>query len=85
MRREFERYRLSKYRPLIACLQIAGAVGQLAGGKYPGLGILASGGLSAMMLIAIAVRLQIGDRLLQCIPAAIYMVGNAYLVFLATT
>ncbi len=79
MRGEFERYGLGRYRVVVAVLQLMGAAGQLLGLRYPLLGCLASGGLALMMLVAVVVRQQISDALPQWVPAAAYLVGNAYL------
>ena len=80
MRQEFVRYGLGKYRVVIAILQLSGAVGQIVGLGYPLLGCFASGGLALMMFVALLVRRRIGDRYGHWIPAAMYLVGNVYLV-----
>ena len=79
MRQEFVRYGFGRYRVLVAVLQLAGAVGQIVGLRYPMLGCFASGGLALMMLVALVVRKRVGDRLEKWIPAAVYMAGNLYL------
>jgi hypothetical protein len=43
------------------------------------MGQAAAGGLALMMLIAVIVRIQIRDSLLQTIPALFYLALNAYL------
>jgi hypothetical protein len=45
----------------------------------PWLGQLAAGGLALMMLIAVIVRIQIKDTILQTLPALFYLALNAYL------
>jgi hypothetical protein len=40
---------------------------------------LAAGGLALMMLVAVVVRIQIKDSVLQTIPALFYLVLNTYL------
>jgi hypothetical protein len=43
------------------------------------MGQLAAGGLTLMMLVAIIVRIQIKDTLLQTLPALFYLALNTYL------
>lgn len=77
---EFSRYGLSSYRVLAALLQLAGGAGQLIGFIHPRLGGLASAGLALMMLIAVGVRLKIGDSLMQMTPAILFLVVELYLI-----
>ena len=79
MRAEFGRYRLSRYRRLVAWLQLAGACGLMLGLLYPPIGSAAAAGLTAMMLVAVGVRFNIGDSLLQSAPAGLYLILNLYL------
>jgi hypothetical protein len=79
MRQEFIRYGLGEYRATVAILQLTGAAAQIAGLKYPLLGVIASGGLALMMCVALLVRKKIGDRIEQWIPAALYFAANVYL------
>jgi hypothetical protein len=81
LRLEFDRYGLARFRVLVACLQLAGAAGQLAGIRYPMLGALSSGGLALMMLAAVGVRIRIGDSIGQSLPALLYLSANIYLTF----
>jgi len=79
LKREFSRYRLESQRVLVGALQLAAAIGLVAGLGEPWLGRAASGGLSVMMLVAIGVRVKIKDSLLQTTPALFYLALNAYL------
>lgn len=79
MRLEFERYRLSRWRVLTGCLQLAGALGILLGWYEPWLGLLASGGLTLQMLLGVGVRIVIHDRWWQALPALSYAAINAWL------
>lgn len=72
MRREFERYRLARFRVVTGLLQLAGASGLFVGLFVPALGCLAAAGLSLQMLLGVGVRITIRDSLLQAIPAAFY-------------
>jgi hypothetical protein len=79
MKREFVRYGLASQRVLVGSLQLLAALGQLAGLAQPWIGLSASIGLAAMMLVGVLVRLRIKDRLLMIFPAFFYLVLNAYL------
>ena len=80
MRAEFTRYGLASYRVPAAWLQVAGGAGQLIGLVARPVGVAAAVGLAAMMLVAVGVRVKIGDPLLQTIPAVAYLVLSLYLV-----
>ena len=79
MKQEFLRYRLAAQRSMVGALQWFAGIGLLAGMIQPWLGQLAAGGLALMMLIAVIVRIQIRDSLLQTLPALFYLALNAYL------
>jgi hypothetical protein len=82
MKAEFVRYRLAHYRLIVGWLQVAGALGLWLGLRYPLLGITAGGGLALMMAMAVATRLRIGDTLMQCVPAVLYLLLNVYICVL---
>lgn len=75
---EFERYGLARYRVLVGTLEVAGALGLLAGYGLPALTPLAAGGLSLLMLLGVATRARIRDPLLATLPALVLCVANAY-------
>jgi hypothetical protein len=77
---EFERYRLPQLRKLTGTLEIAGALGLLLGYMYPVLVVLASGGLSLLMLLGIATRLRIRDPIVASLPALVLFIMNAYVL-----
>lgn len=79
MKQEFVRYRLGSQCMLVGILQGCAGIGLLAGMSMPWMGQAAAGGLALMMLIAVVVRIQIKDSLLQTMPALFYLVLNAYL------
>jgi hypothetical protein len=79
MKREFARYRLARQRVLVGALQLAAALGLLAGLSLPWLGQAAAAGLALMMLVGVVVRCRIKDSLVQMSPALLYMFLNAYL------
>ena len=73
MESEFARYGLPRLRVPAAWLQIVGGAGQLAGLWFAPLTAAASGGLAVMMVIAIGVRLHIGDPIYKMLPATAYL------------
>ena len=79
MKQEFLRYRLASQRIRVGALQWFAGVGLLAGMSQPWMGQAAAGGLALMMLVAVIVRIQIKDTLLQTIPALFYLAINTYL------
>ena len=79
MKQEFLRYRLAAQLIMVGALQWFAGIGLLAGMSQPWVGQLAAGGLALMMLIAVIVRIQIKDTLLQTIPAVFYLALNTYL------
>ncbi len=79
MRHEFERYQLGGQRILVGLLQWAAGAGLLIGLYLPWLGQAAAGGLALMMVVALVVSLRIKDTTLQMLPAARYLLLNAYL------
>jgi len=82
MKAEFVRYRLAHYRLIVGWLQVAGALGLWLGLRYPLLGITAGGGLALMMAVAVATRMRIGDTLIQCVPAVLYLLLTVYICVL---
>jgi uncharacterized membrane protein YkgB len=79
MKQEYVRYRLASQRLVVGILQCCSGIGLLAGMSQPWMGQLAAGGLALMMLVAVFVRIQIKDTLVQTIPALFYLVLNSYL------
>lgn len=73
---EFDRYRLARWRVLVGWLEIAGAVGLLAGRFFPPLKIAASAGLFALMLCGIWARWRIRDPWYAIAPAFVLAVVN---------
>ena len=77
---EFERYGLGRLRVFTATLQIVGSLGLLAGYYSRSLLLLSAGGFTAMMLLALLVRVRIRDPLVAMIPAFVLMCLNLFLV-----
>ena len=81
---EFERYGLGRLRVFTATLQIVGSLGLLAGYLYRPLLLLSAAGFTAMMLLAVLVRIKIRDPIHLMIPAFVLMCLNLFLVVRAT-
>ncbi|MDQ6635403.1 MAG: DoxX family protein [Gemmatimonadota bacterium] len=80
---EFERYHLAPYRTITGALQLAAGVGVLTGLRFRPLLLLSAGGLAAMMLGAVVVRLRVRDPLLAAIPALLLFCLNLFIVLAA--
>jgi hypothetical protein len=76
---EFDRYRLPGQRVLTGLLQIAGAIGLVAGHFNRPILLLSSGGLALMMFLAVVTRFRIRDPLYAAIPAFSLFLLNAYI------
>jgi len=76
---EFIRYRLGSQRALVGALQLAAAIGLVAGLSQPWMGRAAAAGLAVMMLVAVGVRIKIKDSPAQTTPALFYLALNSYL------
>jgi uncharacterized membrane protein YkgB len=79
LRDEYERYGIDQLIGLIGVLQILGAAGLVVGFYMPWIGQFSAGGLAAMMLCGVGVRIKIKDTIVQTIPAFTYMVLNGYI------
>ncbi len=80
MRKEFDRFGLSQTQRIITGIaQMLGALGLLLGLFYPILGLIATLGLSLLMLMGFAVRLKIKDKLRESLPSFLFMILNGYL------
>ena len=83
MKQEFKRFDLEKLGLLIIVLQFTGAIGLLVGLYFKPLLLIASFGLALLMFLGVLVRIRLRDALWICLPAAFYMLLNAY-IFYAT-
>ncbi|MGV8880326.1 MAG: DoxX family protein [Sphingobacteriaceae bacterium] len=81
MKNEFKRFGLSKIGTLTAILEIAGALGLLAGLVFNYLLLLSAGGLALLMFLGVAVRLTVRDGLLAMMPALFFLGLNSYIFF----
>jgi hypothetical protein len=81
---EFERYRLPQYRVLVGSLEVAGALGLMAGWWFPPLLIAAAAGLAVLMLCGLWARWRIRDPWYVMLPALVLAVVNLAIVLLVT-
>lgn len=77
---EFERYRLARWRVLVGGLEIAGALGLIAGWWFPPLQTAAATGLFALMLCGLWARWRIRDPWYAMLPAFVLAVVNLAIV-----
>ena len=81
---EFERFGLSRFRKLTGSLEVLGALGLLFGYVVPVLTLLASGGLTLMMILGLATRLRVRDPFAAMLPALALMLVNFYIFVYAS-
>ncbi len=74
---EFERYRLARWRVLVGSLEVAGALGLVAGRWFPPLQTAAAAGLFALMLCGLWARWRIRDPWYAMLPAFVLAMINA--------
>ena len=79
---EFTRYRVPQLRILTGSLQLAASLGLATGFVYRPALLLSSGGLAAMMFVAVITRFNIRDPLYLTIPAFSLFLLNLY-IFIA--
>lgn len=85
MKNEFKRFGLEKFGPLTAILELAGAIGLFIGLQNKPILLLASGGLTLLMLLGTGVRIKMKDSLLISLPAFFYFLLNAYILYRTVT
>lgn len=85
MKRDFERFGLSRLRTVTGTLEVLGALGLIVGLFWPPLVALSSGGLALMMLLGIATRIRVLDSLAQTLPALILMCLNLFIAWCSLT
>jgi hypothetical protein len=77
---EFIRYGLARFRVLTGLLQILGAAGLLIGLYFsPRILLLASVGLSILMICGFIVRVSISDNFFKCLPSLSFAVLNVFI------
>lgn len=83
MKNEFKRFGLEKFGALTAVLELAGAIGLFIGLQNHTILVLASGGLTILMLLGTGVRIKMRDSLLVSLPAFFYFLLNAFILYQA--
>ena len=77
---EYERWGYQKHRIQIAILQLLAGIGLLIGSSFPILLALISSSLFIMMMVAVFVRIQIQDTIINTLPAVFYAIVN-FIIF----
>lgn len=85
MKSEFKRFGLEKFGSLTAVLEIFGGLGLLIGLQFPIILVLASGGLTLLMLLGVGVRVMVKDNFLVTLPALLFMFLNAYIFYVTVS
>lgn len=83
MKSEFKRFGLEKYGSLTAILELLGGVGLLVGLIFHPILLLSSSGLTLLMLLGLGVRIKVKDSLWISLPAVLFLLLNAFIVYLA--
>ena len=83
MRRDFERFGLSRLRTLVGTLEVLGALGLIVGQLWPPLVPLSAGGLALMMFVGVVTRIRVLDSLAQALPALVLMCVNLFIAWYA--
>ncbi|MBL6643063.1 MAG: DoxX family protein [Flavobacteriaceae bacterium] len=78
---EFFRYGLSEFRILVGILEVLGGVGCLVGVFNNKVLLIASLGLSILMIMGVLVRIKINDTFYQTAPAIFYFLLNGFIFF----
>lgn len=87
MTEEFKRFGLSRFRRLVGALELLGGAGLVFGYFLEPVVILpvASGGLTALMVLGVWTRLRIRDPLHETLPAAIFLGLNGFIFWFVMT
>jgi hypothetical protein len=83
IKRDFERFGLSRFRTLTGTLEVLGALGLIVGQFWPPLVPLSAGGLALLMFLGVAVRIRVRDSLAQTLPALVLMCVNLFIAWVA--
>ncbi|MGB3592060.1 MAG: DoxX family protein [Nonlabens sp.] len=85
MKSEFKRFGLAKFGLPVIILQFLGAFGLIAGMWYRPLLLVASGGLTLLMVLGVYTRFRVKDPFLIALPAIIFTLLNAYIFYRVLT
>lgn len=81
MDEEFKRYGLEKFRTLTGYLELLGGAGLLVGLLVKPILLIASTGLSVLMLLGVITRIRVSDPWYEILPASILMLINGWISF----
>ncbi len=81
MVREFDRWRVPSLRHITGILERVGALGLVVGQWLPWVGLMSAAGLSLLMMCGLAVRVRIRDSFLHTLPAVVYVIASAFVLF----
>ena len=79
---EFIRYGIPNFRKTTGFFQSLGGASLIVGIRIDELGVIASLGLTILMILGVIVRLRIKDGLLKTMPAIFYAFLNALIFYL---
>jgi hypothetical protein len=80
MRAEFERFGLARFRRATGALEVLGGAGLLVGLARTDVLLVASGGLTLLMLLGVITRVRVRDPLVEIVPAAGLMLVNGFIL-----
>ena len=80
MKSEFERFGLAHFRLMTGILEVLGGSGLLIGLWWPPAMLMASAGLTALMVLGVGVRLRLKDSAAETAPALVLMLVNLYIL-----
>ena len=83
MKSEFRRFGFEKAGAFTAVLELLGASGLLMGLKVHPILAFSAGGLTILMLLAVAIRIKVGDAVRLTLPALFLMILNANIFYLS--
>jgi hypothetical protein len=83
MKNEFKRFGYEKAGALTAILELLGAAGLLAGLQFHFILLMAAAGLALLMLLGVAIRIKVKDKLWKTLPALFFMLLNACVFLLS--
>lgn len=83
MKKEFERYKLGRFRTTTGFFELCGGLGCLVGFFYNDfLYLFSCLGLAMLMIMGTFIRFRVGDSFIQAVPAIVLGFINCYLVYI---
>jgi|TARA_B110000971_G_C19942302_1_gene469334 hypothetical protein len=81
MKKEFKRWNISQFRVIVGIAQLIGGIGMIIGFYIPVFTLLASFGLSILMLLGFILRVMVKDGVLKSLPSLFYFLINSFIFF----